>query len=48
MVIERKTTMYSEEIMDEIYEKMIEFLKDHKIYKLMEIVADAVEYKEQV
>lgn len=39
--------MYSEEIMDELYEKMTEFLKDHEIYKLMEIVASAVATKEQ-
>ena len=39
--------MYSEEIMDELVDKMIEFLKDHEIYKLMELVASAIATKEQ-
>ena len=39
--------MYSEKIMDELVSKMVEFLKDHEIYKLMELVASAVATKEQ-
>lgn len=38
---------YSEDIMDELSNLMDVFLKDHEIYKLMELVADAVATKEQ-
>lgn len=39
--------MYSEKIMDDLYEKMVEYLKDHDVYKLMEIVTSAIAAKEQ-
>lgn len=39
--------MYSEKIADELYEKMMEYLKNHEIYKLMELVVAAVATKEQ-
>lgn len=39
---------YSEEIMDELVDKMVEFLTDHEVYKLMELVATAVATKEQM
>ena len=38
---------YSEDIMDELVNLMEVFLQDHEIYKLMELVADAVATKEQ-
>ena len=38
---------YSEDIMDALVNLMEVFLKDHEIYKLMELVADAVARKEQ-
>ena len=38
---------YSEDIMDALVNLMKVFLKDHEIYKLMELVADAVATKEQ-
>ena len=38
---------YSEDIMDALIDLMKVFLKDHEIYKLMELVADAVATKEQ-
>lgn len=39
--------MNSEEIMEELVDKMVEFLENHEIYKLMELVASAVATKEQ-
>ena len=38
---------YSEDIMSALVNLMNVFLKDHEIYKLMELVADAVATKEQ-
>lgn len=38
---------YSEDIMDALVNLMKVFLKDHEIYKLMELVTDAVATKEQ-
>lgn len=38
---------YSEDIMDALVNLMKVFLEDHEIYKLMELVADAVATKEQ-
>ena len=38
---------YSEDIMNSLVNLMTVFLKDHEIYKLMELVADAVATKEQ-
>lgn len=38
---------YSEEIMDEIVNKMVQFLENHETYKLMELVATAIATKEQ-
>ena len=39
--------MYSEKIMDEIVGKMAEFLKDHTIHELLELVTAAVAIKEE-
>ena len=39
--------LHSEEIEDEVYEKMVEFLEDHEVYKLIEILAGAIATKEQ-
>ena len=39
--------MYSENEKTELVDKMIEFLESHKVYELMELVADAVATKEQ-
>ena len=33
--------------MDDLYEKIVEYLEEHEIYKLMEIVASAIATKEQ-
>ena len=44
---EKKNSIYSEEIMDELVDKMVEFLKNHKTYKLMELVTSAVATKEK-
>ena len=38
---------YSEDIMSALVNLMKVFLKDHEIYKLMELVVDAVATKEQ-
>ena len=38
---------YSEEIMDELVDKMVQFLESHETYKLMELVAAAIATKEQ-
>ncbi len=38
---------YSEESMDDLYKKMVEYLEEHEIYKLMEIVSSAIATKEQ-
>ena len=38
---------YSEDIMNSLVNLMTVFLKDHEIYKLMELVASAVATKEQ-
>ena len=39
--------MYSEKIMDELVNKMVEFLENHKTYELMKLVTDAIATKEQ-
>lgn len=33
--------------MNDLYDQMREFLKDHKVSELLEIVKDAVEYNEE-
>lgn len=38
---------YSEPIMDDLVDKMVEFLQGHEVYKLMELVTDAIAIKEQ-
>lgn len=38
---------YSEPIMDDVFNIIIKFLADHEVYKLMEIVADAIATMEQ-
>lgn len=38
---------YSEPIMDDVYNIITKFLDDHEVYKLMEIIADAIATKEQ-
>ena len=38
---------YSEKSMDDLYKKMVEYLEEHEIYKLMEIVVSAIATKEQ-
>ena len=45
--MEKVNGRYSEDIMDALVNLMKVFLKDHEIYKLMELVADAVATKEQ-
>lgn len=45
--LEKFNGRYSEDIMDALVNLMKVFLKDHEIYKLMELVADAVATKEQ-
>lgn len=45
--MEKVSGRYSEDIMDALVNLMKVFLKDHEIYKLMELVADAVATKEQ-
>ena len=37
---------YSEEIMDELVDKMTEFLENHKISVLLDLVRDAIATKE--
>lgn len=39
--------MYSEKEMDELVEKMVQFLKTHNVFELMELVTSAVATKEQ-
>ena len=39
--------MYSEKIMDEIVDKMDEFLENHTIHELLELVIAAVAKKEE-
>ena len=43
----KKQSRYSETIMDELIDKMNEFLKTHKIYKLMELVTSVIAMEEQ-
>ena len=45
--MEKVNGRYSEDIMDALVNLMKVFLKDHEIYKLMELVASAVATKEQ-
>ena len=45
--MEKVNGRYSEDIMNSLVNLMNVFLKDHEIYKLMELVADAVATKEQ-
>ena len=45
--MEKVNGRYSEDIMNSLVNLMKVFLKDHEIYKLMELVADAVATKEQ-
>lgn len=45
--MEKVNGRYSEDIMNSLVNLMTIFLKDHEIYKLMELVADAVATKEQ-
>lgn len=45
--MEKVDGRYSEDIMNALVNLMKVFLKDHEIYKLMELVADAVATKEQ-
>ena len=45
--MEKVNGRYSEDIMNSLVNLMTVFLKDHEIYKLMELVADAVATKEQ-
>ena len=42
-----KRSMYSEKEMDELVEKMVQFLKTHNVFELMELVTAAVATKEQ-
>lgn len=44
---ERRTTRYSEEIMNELADLMNRFLETHKIYELLELVEASVATKEQ-
>ena len=39
--------MYSEKEMDELVEKMEQFLKTHMVFELMKLVTDAITTKEQ-
>ena len=45
--MEKVDGRYSEDIMNALVNLMKVFLIDHEIYKLMELVADAVATKEQ-
>ena len=44
---EEKKMRYSEPIMDDVYNIIKKFLHDHEVYKLMEIVTDAIATEEQ-
>ena len=39
--------LYSEKEMDELVEKMVQFLEKHNVFELMELVTAAVATKEQ-
>ena len=39
--------MYSDKKVEELMDKMLEYLKDHPIYELMELVASAIATVEQ-
>ena len=39
--------MYSDKACEELMDKMLEYLKDHPIYELMELVASAIATVEQ-
>ena len=39
--------MYSDKEVEELMDKMLEYLKEHKIYELMELVASAIATVEQ-
>jgi len=39
--------MYSEKNMDDLVNRMIEFLRTHKIYELMELVTAAIATREE-
>lgn len=38
---------YSEPIMDDVFDVVTKFLDDHEVYKLLEIITDAIAAKEQ-
>ena len=38
---------YSEKIIDELIDKMVEFLEKHPVYELIDLVKDAIATKEQ-
>ena len=39
--------MYSDKKVEELMDKMLEYLKEHQIYELMELVASAIATVEQ-
>ena len=39
--------MYSDKAVEELMDKMLEYLKEHQIYELMELVASAIATVEQ-